>query len=265
MIAHVKQSGELLSAQGETGQFWTPNGIRASVDKVAAAHRRWNQLGLRGLMLVSGAGNQIRGDELRKQKIATGYEDVLGRIATVSNTLVLAASLKDRKVPVSVFIADNMAYRDAQNVDLAFEPYDPCAVMEAYARERVVLVGGGTGKNGQTTDTAVMEYAAWQKEHAPDENVVVLKGTKFDGVYAGDPAKDANLPRYSIIPAQMMLDEYERFGVVDRKSLEIIRDTGVSLRVYADGHHDLVTVLDGGKDDIGTLIVGDDIEPQLAA
>lgn len=267
MYAHVKQSGELLASQGKPGEFWTPNGVRASTEKVAATHKRWTrgELGLRGLLLVSGAGNLIRGDRLREQGIARGYEDVLGRLATVSNTLVLASALAERNVPVSVFIADSMAYKDARNQDLEFQEYNPCAVMEAYAKERIVLVGGGTGKDGQTTDTAVLEYAAMQKEYTPDEDVVAIKGTKFDGVYDTDPRKNAAARRYSMISARTMLENYANFAAVDEPSLRQIIETGVSLRVYADGQHDLVTVLNGGKDDIGTLIVADDIEPELAA
>lgn len=267
MFAHVKQSGELLASQGQPGEFWTPNGVRASTDKIAAAHRRWTrgEIGLRGLMLVSGAGNQIRGERLREQGIARGYEDVLGRLATVSNTLVLASALSERKVPVSVFIAQPMAYKDARNQDLAFQEYDPCAVMDAYAKEHVVLVGGGTGKDGQTTDTAVLEYAAMQKAHTPDDEVVALKGTKFDGVYDDDPRKNAAARRFSVISAHTMLQNYAQFAAVDKPSLQQIIDSGVSLQVYADGHHDLVTVLDGGRDDIGTRIVPEDVEPQLAA
>lgn len=265
MIAHVKQSGELLSAQGEPGTFWTPNGIRASTEKIAIAHKRWSDLGLKGLMLVSGAGNLIRGDKLREHKIASGREDVLGRMFTVANTLILADALQKRGVPVATFIASSMFYSDAQNQGMDFEPYDPEAVTEAYAAERVALVAGGTGKDGQTTDTAVLEYAAWQKQHSPDQNVVALKGTKFDGVYEADPREDPTVRRFSTISAHTMLADYDRFSVVDKQSLHTVIETGVSLRVYADGQHDLVTVLNGGKDDIGSLIVADDVEPQLAA
>jgi len=265
MIAHVKQSGELLSAQGGPGEFWTPNGIRASTEKVAVAHRRWNELGLRGLMLVSGAGNLMRGDKLREHNIATGREDVLGRLFTIANTLVLADALQKRGVPVATFIADSMFYGDALNQGLDFQQYDPEAVAAAYQAERIALVAGGTGKDGQTTDTAVLEYAAFQQAHAPEENVVVLKGTKFDGVFEADPTKDPSARPYSVISARTMHDNFEQYGAVDKRSLRVIMDTGVSMRVYADGQHDLVTVLNGGKDDIGTLIVADDIESRLAA
>lgn len=62
-------------------------------------------------------------------------------------------------------------------------------VVEAYEKERVVLVAGGTGEDDKTTDNAVMEYARRHYEHDPEAKLLVLKGTKEEGVFHGDPRK----------------------------------------------------------------------------
>jgi uridylate kinase len=255
MYVHLKQSGELLSAQGDFGALWTPNGIRASTDKIASVHKIRSQLGVSGILMVSGAGNIVRGEKLRDQGIANGRADALGRLATVMNTIVLQQALEERKVPTATFIADTMSLGDSSIPINDFLPYDPEAVKEAYEHERVVLVAGGTGEDNKTTDNAVLEYARRHRESIDAEHeVLVLKGTKYDGVFDRDPAKDARANRYSRIPAGHMLHNYGQFSVVDMASLETINNSGIALRVYADGQHDLRTVLED-SDGVGTLIV----------
>ena len=255
MYVHLKQSGELLSSHGEVGALWTPNGVRASTEKIVSVHRNRERLNVSGILMVSGAGNIIRGDQLRKHGIANGRADALGRMATVMNTIVLAQALEQRRVPTAMFIADTMRVVDASIPMEDLPPYDPGAVRQAYEKERVVLVAGGTGEDNKTTDNAVLEYARRHREGVgADDEVLILKGTKYDGVFESDPAQDARARRFGQISAGYMLENYEQFAVVDQASLTTINTSGLSLRVYADGQHDLRTVLED-SDGIGTLIV----------
>lgn len=267
MYVHLKQSGELLDAQGGSGDLWTPNGVRVSTEKIVDTYKKRDSLGVGGMLVVSGAGNIVRGDRLKKSGIALGREDFLGRLATVQNTVVLATALEERRVPVSVFVADTMRLSDIATQDGFLDPYDIEAVADAYNRERVVLVAGGTGEDGKTTDNAVLEYARRQREHTPEEKVLVLKGTKHDGIFDKDPQEHLDAQRYARISAGAMLSEYERFCAVDRSALEMIQDTGLEMRVYADGQHDLPSaiVANGSGNAVGTLIVSGDKAPELVA
>lgn len=215
------------------------------------------EIGLRGIMLVTGAGNIVRGQELRSSGIAGDKADLVGRLATIQNTIALAEALRDRDVPVATFLADSMRLEDKSLGD-DLQSYSLDSVREAYDRQRVVLVGGGTGEDNVTTDNAVMTYANIHRGAGEGENILVLKGTKFDGVYDKDPAKFANARRYDIISAQLMQKEYDKYPVVDESCLDQIATTGLALRVYRDGQHDLSTVLRGhgtSAASIGTLIV----------
>lgn len=265
MFVYLKQSGELLASQGEPGQLWTPEGVRASTEKVATAWRYREELGMRGLTLVSGAGNIIRGAELQSSSIANGYADVLGRLGTVQNTLVLAAALEERNVATRLFIAANMRLEDGSIGGDGMQPFSMDGALEAHEQERVVLIAGGTGEDGKTTDNAVLAYAAQHATHANEEEVVVLKGTKYDGVYDSDPAKNSRAKRYRRVTAGYMHENFERMGAVDKSALETINDTSVAMRVYRDNAHDLITVIRNG-DEIGTLIVqgSAETEPELA-
>ena len=264
MYVHFKQSGELMSST-EFG-LWTPDAVRATVEKLNLAHLRRDELDMEGLMVVSGAGNVIRGESLKTQKIAPGYEDSIGRLATVQNSLVLKAALSQVGVPVALFTADSMTIGDKTIGKV--EPYDVEAVHEAYNKERVVIVAGGTGEDNSTTDNAVLEYASRHKNTYPEEDVLILKGTKVDGVFTSDPTKDGEARRYISIPAKMMLDDYDRFRVVDQKSLWNIITSGLCMRVYKDESHDLTTVIAAGLShdyNIGTLIVPDSSSEALLA
>lgn len=265
MYVHLKQSGELLAAQGSEGDLWTPDGVRSYAEKVRSIVQKSEDLGIEGIQLISGAGNIIRGDKLQKTQIAGNYRDVIGRLATIQNTIILAEALEYRDIETSVFIADNMNFVDPSLANLSPRPYDVESVLEAYEQRKVVLIGGGTGEDGKTTDNSVLEYARRHKVARPDDDVVAMKGTKFDGVYDEDPRTNAKARRFRRISAKFMLSDYDRYCAVDADCLAQIATTGIALRVYRDGQHDIETLLGSNRDNIGTLIVPDDIEPELAA
>ena len=145
--------------------------------------------------------------------------------------------------------------------------YSLDGVRDAFDQEKIVLIGGGTGEDNVTTDNAVMSYAIAHRDSAPEDEVLVLKGTKFDGVYDKDPAQFANAKRISRISAQHMLGHIDNFRVVDESCLEQIAASGLGMRIYRDGQHDLTTVLERHNKSsrtIGTLIVSDsDLKPQF--
>lgn len=207
----------------------------------------------------------MRGDALKAQGFEESEADQIGRGFTLMNTLFLAATLKRCGLPVDVFIAPTMSYRDDRGAMPHLDPYSVEAAMESYAKERFVLVAGGAGENGQSTDAAVLQYAAMQKAHTPDETVVAIKATKVDGVFSDDPIQNPAATRYTRISARFVREHYDRMGVVDPVSLDVVERTGVALRVYRDDQHPLHEVLADKDGTIGSFIIPDDIEPQLAA
>lgn len=256
MYVHLKQSGELLAAQGSPGDLWTPNGVRTTADKLKDIFANKDKYGIDGFLAVSGAGNIVRGDNLEKSQIGGEWRDVLGRLAIIQNTIVLSEALDYRKVPYRAFVADSMRFEDKSLPSGFFEPYDIEAVLEAYEKERMVIIAGGTGEDGVTTDNAVMEYARRHQEARPEdaEKIVVLKGTKRDGVYEDDPAKNLLVRRFSRINAAYMKANYERFKVVDEGCLDLIIATDTEMLIFQDGRHDVATVLDRSNGGVGTVV-----------
>jgi uridylate kinase len=259
MYVHLKQSGNLLGDMDQPGGMWLPDGVRNTYEKIAAAYERQEELNIEGLMVISGAGNVIRGETLKEYGIGGEYADFMGRLATMQNTVVVSEALRAHGVPTAVFIADTMEIKDGSIQEGDFTAYEIEAVQEAYKERRVVLIAGGTGEDDKTTDNAVMEYARRQQALTPDADILILKGTKYDGVFEGDPKLDVTARRYARISAQIMLEDHARYRVVDKPSLQQIIDTGIPLVIYRDGQHDLATVI--GEGGAGTLVVA---EPGIA-
>lgn len=260
----LKQSGERLDiGRDQPGlHHWRPDGVRHVAEKIARAHSLRKELGVSGLTVISGAGNIARGDILKQYGVAVRNADALGRLATIQNTIVIAETLEDLKIPVEIMRAAVMEYAD---VNVQPVGYSAEKLRAAHEAGKVALIGGGTGENDVTTDNAVVFYAEdYRRVYGGD--IRILKGTNVDGVFDANPHQRQDAKRYKTISAHTMLDEYERYSVVDRPSLERLIDSGMTMLVYAEGGHDLDNVLrhDPGRINgasIGTLIVPEVCEP----
>jgi len=263
----LKQSGELLAKKSE-GKAWHAYGVRAVGEKLARVQRLSGDLNIDGITLVSGAGNVVRGDKLREDKLAGDMADFMGRLATVQNTVIVAAELEKLEVPVEIFLTDKM-----QIGDPSFRPtkYSAEQVRQAHADGRIALIAGGTGEDNVTTDNAVVFYAHDYQTVDTEHPVTILKGTKHDGIFEWDPEEVPSAQRYKRISAHTMLEDHERYKAVDITSLESLIKYELSMVVYSDGVHDLDTVLrnnpsyNGNGGNLGTLIVPEVIDPEIAA
>lgn len=251
----LKQSGELLDG-GQGGSHW--QAAKQVAANLAQAHAHLAELNVGGLTVVTGAGNLARGAEFRAQGVAKGFEDVLGRWGTIGNAISLASALQELGMDTELFIAANMAYKDPQ---IELKTYSSAALQQAHQEGKLAIIAGGTGEDNVTTDNAVVTYAQQFRE-VYSGPILVLKSTKFDGVYQSDPAKAGEqLPmRYSKIGAGFMLANYQQFSVVDKASLEQLQASGLSMLVYAESKHSLESVL--GQAQIGTLILPGNEKPQ---
>ena len=264
----LKQSGESLNQGNQAGTAsWTEKGIQAVTQNIVKAYESRQELGVSGITIIPGAGNIARGKEISHIGI-NKYADSIGRIGTVQNLLVIAESLEAAGVPTEVMMAAKMRFWDK---NISPSAYNVQKLKEAHQEGKVVIIGGGTGEDGVTTDNAVVFYAQDYRE-VYDGEIMVLKSTKYDGVYQGDPAKakangSLELPRYKKISAQQMLKDYAQFSVVDRASLQRLIDSGLTMHIYQEGKHSLLDVLRHQPTDlgatIGTLVVSETCEAVL--
>ena len=126
--------------------------------------------------IVLGGGNIFRGLAASTRGMDRVGADYMGMLATVINALALQHALEKRGVHDARDVGD----RDGAGVRAATSAAAPCATSRRAASS---ILAAGTGNPYFTTDTAAALRAI---EIGAD---VILKATKVDGVYSGDPMK----------------------------------------------------------------------------
>jgi len=129
----------------------------------------------------------------------------MGMLATVINALAFQNVLERNGVDTRVLTAIKM--------EQLAEPYIKRRAIRHLEKGRVVIFAGGTGNPYFTTDTAAALRAI------EIEADVVIKGTKVDGVYDGDPVEDPGAKRFDSL----------RYIEVLNRSLRVMDATAVSL------------------------------------
>jgi uridylate kinase len=194
----LKLGGEALS--GPQGFGIDPQRAEAVAMKV----QQVRELGVQ-LALVIGAGNLWRGREGIQRGMERATADYMGMIGTVMNSLALMDALERAGVVTRVMSAVEMR--------AVAEPYIRRRAMRHLEKDRVVIMGGGTGNPYFSTDTA----AALRAMEIGAE--IVIKATKVDGVYESDPEKDPQARRF------------ERLTYIDalNRRLQVMDSTMISL------------------------------------
>jgi uridylate kinase len=105
------------------------------------------------------------------------------------------------------------------------EPYQRAEALRHLAQGRIVLFAGGTGSPFFTTDTTAALRAA---EMGCDG---LFKGTSVDGVYSGDPKRDATAVRFErIAPSDVLA---RNLKVMDAAAVALARDNQIPVIVFS--------------------------------
>jgi uridylate kinase len=141
--------------------------------------------------------------------------DYMGMLGTVINSMALMDSLERLGVITRVMSALEMR--------AVAEPYIRRRAIRHLEKERVVILGGGTGNPYFSTDTA----AALRAMEIDAE--VVIKATKVDGVYDNDPEKDPNAKRFDRLTYIEALNR--RIQVIDSTAVSLCMDNKLPIIV----------------------------------
>ena len=104
-------------------------------------------------------------------------------------------------------------------------PYIRRRAVRHMEKGRVVIFAAGTGNPFFTTDTAAALRAS---EMGCD---VLMKGTKVDGVYNADPAKDPAATRYDTLSYMRVLTD--DLGVMDHAAISLARENAIPILVFS--------------------------------
>ncbi len=194
----LKLGGEALA--GPQGFGIDPH----RAEEVAAKVGEVRELGVQ-VALVIGAGNLWRGREGIQRGMERATADYMGMLGTVMNSLAMMDALESIGIVTRVMSALEMR--------AVAEPYIRRRAIRHLEKDRVVILGGGTGNPYFSTDTAAALRAM------EIEAEVVIKATKVDGVYDSDPQKDPNAQRF------------DRLSYIDalNRRLEVMDSTAISL------------------------------------
>lgn len=226
----LKLSGELLA--GEAGHGIDEHILSGLAEEVRDVHALGVQVGI-----VLGGGNIFRGLAGSARGMDRVAADHMGMLATVINSLSLQHSLEKLGLFTRVMSAIQM--------DQVAEPWIRRRAVRHLEKGRIVVMAAGTGNPYFTTDTAAVLRAI---EIGAD---VVLKGTKVDGVYSGDPKKDPSATFYPRIGYMDILNK--DLKVMDSTAISLCRDNRLPLIVFNVGvRGNLVKIVNG--ESVGTAV-----------
>ncbi len=190
------------------------------------------------VVIMVGGGNFIRGAQIAGHGIQRVTADHMGMLATMINALALTDIFEHNGVPTRCLSVIN-----AQQVA---EPFVHRLANKHLQKSRVVITAGGLGRPYVTTDTGAVALALEL------DCEVVLKATKFDGVYEKDPAQFPDAKRYDSLTFQEAV-ESPHVKVMDKAALGMAMELNVPIIIFdamQDGN--IARVVSG--ENVGTKI-----------
>jgi uridylate kinase len=205
----LKISGEFLAGPKNFGFDF------ATIDRITDELLALKKYGV-SVGVVLGGGNFFRGGIDSENLVSRVTGDNIGMLATVQNSLVLSDVLNKKNYSTEIF--------SSIQIDKVAKFYTPSDAENAFQDGKICFFCAGTGNPYFTTDTAAVLRAI---ELNAD---IVLKGTKVDGVYSADPAKDPNAEFITSVSYDEVLAR--RLNVMDMTAFSLARDNNMQIKVF---------------------------------
>jgi uridylate kinase len=189
--------------------------------------------------VVVGGGNMFRGAQASLAGMDRARADYMGMLATCINALALQDALGQQGADCRV--------QSAIWMQEVAEPFIRGRAIRHLEKGRIVIFAGGTGNPYFSTDTAASVRALEIDAEA------ILKGTRVDGIYDGDPLQDPTAKRF---------DDLEYLEVLSR-GLRVMDSTAISLCME---HALPIIVFDLTKHgNIRRVVLGEPVGTRVAA
>jgi len=187
--------------------------------------------------IVIGAGNLWRGQDGIDRGMDRATADYMGMLGTVMNSLALMDAHERLGIVTRVMSALQMR--------AVAEPYIRRRAIRHLEKDRVVILGGGTGNPYFSTDTAAALRAM------EIEADILIKATKVDGIYDRDPALDKDAKKFDHLTYIDALNR--RLQIMDSTAISLCMDNELPILVLDmwQPEHMVSAVL---GDSIGTII-----------
>jgi uridylate kinase len=164
-----------------------------------------------------GGGNLVRGADIAGHGIHRVTADHMGMLATMINALALT----------DIFESEGITTRCLSSIfaDQVAEPFVYRLAEKHLDKGRVVIAAGGIGRPYITTDTAAVSLAL---ELGCE---LVMKATKYNGVFDSDPAKSASAKKYDTLSFQQAIENPE-IKVMDKAALGMAMDYNLTTVIF---------------------------------
>lgn len=230
----------LLKLSGEALMGNNAFGIDPKIlNTVAGEIHNLQQSGVK-IAIVIGGGNIFRGLNSSEYGMGRVSGDHMGMLATIINAIALGEALNRMGSETRVMSAIDM--------NKIAEPYIRGRAIRHLERDRVVLVGAGTGNPYFSTDTA----AALRAMEVEAE--VLLKATKVDGVFDADPEKNPSSKPYTRLTYLEVLQK--NLQVMDMTAVSLAMGQNLPIIVFNLRKKDNIKKVVFGET-VGTLISGE--------
>ena len=184
------------------------------------------------LLIVIGGGNFWRGRT--NQYMNSETSDYVGMLATEMNALVLGEALNQVECPNKVFLR--------YNIPCSYEYNDN--LLRKSINDNILIVGGGTGKPGFSTDTGAALAAVDIKAD------FIIKMSKTDGVYDSDPFKNVSAKKCDKLSFDEVISK--KLEIMDLTAFKICKDNDI--KIIVTKMDDLMKIIDIEKCLDGTII-----------
>lgn len=227
----LKLSGEQLAGKYD---FGVDPEIAAFL---AAEVKKVSESGCQVVMIVGG-GNMVRGAEIAGHGIRRVTGDQMGMLSGLINSMAMTDIFEANDVPTRCLsnvyatqIAESYSYRLAE---------------KHLQKGRVLIVAGGTARPYVTHDTAAVSFALEL------DCEVVLKATKFEGVYDKDPAKHSGARKVDSLSFQTAVSD-SAIKVMDKAALGLAMEHDKPIIVFDAFKKGNFSKIVAGKP-VGTII-----------
>jgi uridylate kinase len=227
----LKLSGEFFG--GDAGQGLDSGAFGTAARQIRALRRTGIEVAV-----VVGGGNIFRGRVATEWRIDELLADEVGMLATGVNAKALAAALERDGVPACVV---GVGPCEGIGISLSEEKMD-----WALRDGDVVILAGGSGRPGVSTDVPAVELA-----QALSVDLLIFTKHGVDAVYEADPADNPDaLPLEEVTFDDALR---RRLGVMDEAALRHLAKTTLQVRVISAGDEiGLLRLVNGGS--VGTLM-----------
>ena len=227
----LKISGESFAKPGQFGV--DPQELALIAGEIADAAKCGSQVAV-----VVGGGNMIRGQALtRAGQIDQSTADYMGMLGTVINGMALKVALEALAQPARLM--------SAIDIPAVAERFIRARALRHFEKGRVLILAAGTGNPFFTTDTCAALRGA---ELNAD---ILLKATKVDGIYTGDPKTDPTAKRFDKLTFKEAIER--KLKVMDLTALAMCMENHLPVIVFDFKVHGNIRRVVGGEA-LGTLV-----------